>query len=157
RRTRTARSVPAGGSSAAACCGTSGRKPSTTTPSSPSRTLRRCRPSSRALARGGRCQRRLTTWSPSPAGSGTVDRPTSRWTLQGFDERLEAWISLDQPDEALRFAVLQWLFTRMEDPYGGVRRARELPDLWYGVVPDSLRDDHVVVCSYWINERAATI
>ncbi|HEY7102724.1 MAG TPA: hypothetical protein VH573_13900 [Mycobacteriales bacterium] len=51
-----------------------------------------------------------------------------------------------------------WIMTRYDDPFHGVVRAEGFENLWYGPVPGS--DDgtgHVVVCSYWIDERTETV
>lgn len=75
------------------------------------------------------------------------------WTLEGFLQRLDAWVELESPSDDLRLLVTAWVMTRYDDPYQGVRRETGFPNLWFGVVPNS--DDgseRVVVCSYWIEE-----
>jgi hypothetical protein len=80
------------------------------------------------------------------------------WELINFLERFDAWVELERPTGDLRCIVMNWILTRNEDPYQGVRRERGFPNLWFGQVPNS-RDDsgHVVVCSYWIEESSRTV
>jgi hypothetical protein len=43
--------------------------------------------------------------------------------------------------------------SRADDPYQGVKRERGYDNLWYGVVPNSLHGDNMIVlCSYWVYE-----
>ena len=80
------------------------------------------------------------------------------WTLAAFEERLDAWISLEDPDERLRLLVTAWILSRLDDPYLGVTREPAFANLWHGTVPGSLHDsDSVVVCAYWIYEASRTV
>jgi hypothetical protein len=80
------------------------------------------------------------------------------WALINFLERFDAWVELECPTEDLRCIVIDWILTRDEDPYQGVRREGGFPNLWFGQIPNS-RDGcgHVVVCSYWIEESSRTV
>jgi len=80
------------------------------------------------------------------------------WTLENFLERFDAWAELQCPTQDLRCIVMNWIMTRDEDPYQGVRREGGHPNLWVGRIPNS-RDGfgHVVVCSYWIKESSRTV
>jgi len=87
-----------------------------------------------------------------------VGRPAGDWQLAGFLERLDAWTQAESPEDDLRLLVTAWVMTRYDDPYRGVRREVGMDNLWFGVVPDS--DDgagHVVVCSYFVNERGRIV
>ncbi|MGH3975205.1 MAG: hypothetical protein ACRDS9_18025, partial [Pseudonocardiaceae bacterium] len=54
--------------------------------------------------------------------------------------------------------VMAWILTRYDDPYQGVRRERDLPNLWFGRVPNSYHGSgQVVICSYWIEEFSHTV
>jgi hypothetical protein len=80
------------------------------------------------------------------------------WKLEGFLERLDAWIELEKPPDDLCLLVTGWIMSRFEDPYLGVRREPGFPNLWFGAVPKS--DDGagtVVACSYWIEESTRTV
>lgn len=49
--------------------------------------------------------------------------------------------------------MVEWIFSRLDDPYQGVKREPGFPNLWWGVVPGTSHDgDKVVVCSYWVAE-----
>ena len=86
------------------------------------------------------------------------DSPPTRWRLDGFDDRYQEWLDHEQPDHSLGTVVLNWLFTRMEDPYEGVTREAGFPNLWWGAVPFSGHaDDQVVVVVYWINESTHSL
>jgi hypothetical protein len=52
---------------------------------------------------------------------------------------------------------MTWIMSRSEDPYKGVRREADQPNLWFGPVPDSARDGVVVACSFWIFELTRTV
>jgi hypothetical protein len=79
------------------------------------------------------------------------------WTLEGFEDEFDVWAEREAPDDDLRFRVLSWFFTRTEDPYVGVRREPTFDNLWFGLVPGSLRSGTVVGCSYWIVESTRAI
>jgi hypothetical protein len=77
---------------------------------------------------------------------------TTPYELRGFLERFDEWVEQDEPDGQLRIAVLDWIFSRAEHPYQGVRREPNFANLWFGAVPTTQREWEVVVCSYWIIE-----
>lgn len=83
----------------------------------------------------------------------------ARWTLQGFVEQLDLCIERESLDDDLRLIALQWIMTRMTEPYRGVRREPvEHPDfgvLWHGAIPDShVGGGYVLACSFWASERS---
>jgi hypothetical protein len=85
--------------------------------------------------------------SPSP------NKPV--WKLVEFDERLDSWLAGDghAADYETRVRVLEWIQSRMDDPYYGVDRDGRIDNLWYGRVPRTQRDDgQVVVGTYFIFE-----
>jgi hypothetical protein len=51
--------------------------------------------------------------------------------LEGFEEAFEIWVAQESPNDALRLLVLDWLFTRLEDPFVGVRRQPSFENLWF--------------------------
>lgn len=81
--------------------------------------------------------------------------PDGSWLLEDFLERLDQWAERESVPVDLRFVVTEWILSRMDDPYEGVRRDTSIPNLWYGKVPGpyDVRDRSAVVCSYFINER----
>ena len=79
---------------------------------------------------------------------------SNAWSLEKFGDCLDQWIEQENPARELRLVVTQWLFTRFDDPYQGVRREDNFDNLWYGSVPFSRHGDfQAVMCSYWIIER----
>lgn len=55
--------------------------------------------------------------------------------------------------------VLDWVFTRSEDPFLQARRVSGFTDYWQAVVPGAEHfDDHAeycaVVCTYWLDVAA---
>lgn len=49
--------------------------------------------------------------------------------------------------------VLEWIFTRSEDLYRGMRREPSVPNLWWGAVPGTVDEaGRVVVCAHWMDE-----
>ncbi|ONH35677.1 hypothetical protein [Protofrankia sp. BMG5.30] len=77
------------------------------------------------------------------------------WVLVNFVERLDLWIETESPSDDLRRLVTAWIFTRIDDPYQGVRREPGFANLWFGPIPGSEHGEWAVVCcSYWIEEQA---
>jgi hypothetical protein len=80
------------------------------------------------------------------------------WIPEGFDRCIQIWDDLENPDDDLRRYVVGWIFTRLDDPYQGVKREPDFPNLWWGVVPGTLHGDGMIVgCSYWIVETAQVV
>jgi len=78
----------------------------------------------------------------------------SRWALERFGDCLDRWIERDNPPQDVRLVVTNWVLSRFDDPYQGVRRETDFDNLWYGTVPSSRHgDEQAVLCSYWISER----
>ena len=76
------------------------------------------------------------------------------WQLHSFSNRLDEWIELEHPEDWLRVLVGNWVLSRIEDPYDGLRRVPDFDNLWFGVVPGSLDADETVVAgSLWIFEH----
>jgi hypothetical protein len=87
-----------------------------------------------------------------------VDRGRPPWTLLDFLERLDAWVELERPVDDLQLIVTDWIMTRYDDPYQGMRLVEGFPNLWFGPVPNS--EDgrgHVVACTYWIEESRRAV
>jgi hypothetical protein len=57
------------------------------------------------------------------------------WLLRGFQERLDEWIDLEHPEDWLRVIVVNWVLSRIDDPYVGMRREGGFANLWFGVIP----------------------
>ena len=78
--------------------------------------------------------------------------PGRQWTLERFQEVLDAWAERDKPSVDLRFVVTEWVLSLFDDPYQGARR-EIAPNLWSVIVPGSAEDPYkIVFCSYWIEE-----
>jgi hypothetical protein len=79
------------------------------------------------------------------------------WTLERFLERMDTWIERESPSYGLRLVVLDWIMSRHDNPYRGMRRERHFANLWFGPVPGTEFDGTVIVCSYWIEESTRTL
>ncbi len=80
------------------------------------------------------------------------------WQLNGFEDALDRWISLDDPSLDLRFLVTEWVLGRADDPYVGASRRLEIAsNYWLAVVPESQEGDRVVTCTYWIDEQVRSV
>jgi hypothetical protein len=85
-------------------------------------------------------------------------RSVPSWKLEGFLERLDAWIEREAPSSDLVSVVYAWVMSRYEDPYQGMRRETGFPNLWYGAIPSTnTKEGTVVVCSHWIEESTKTV
>ena len=82
----------------------------------------------------------------------------SHWIPEGFEDCIRVWDETEHPPNDLRSWVVEWIFTRLDDPYQGVKREPGFPNLWWGVVPGTLHGDgKVVVCSYWVVESSRVV
>ncbi len=63
----------------------------------------------------------------------------------------------ESPDDDIQLIVLAWIMTRYDDPYRGVRRDGDFPNLWFGPVPGTIVRGTVVACSYWIEESGRVV
>lgn len=79
------------------------------------------------------------------------------WRLVGGEERLDEWVDLEGPADWLRVLVLNWLLSRVDDPYDGLRRQPDFDNLWFGVVPGSLHSAQVIACSLWVFEHSHSV
>ncbi len=84
------------------------------------------------------------------------------WILQDFLPRLDEWVQQEQPLDELRVHVLDWIFTRMRDPYADARRVSGFADYWHAVVPNSGHFDDraercAVLCLYWVDDAGRTV
>ncbi len=80
------------------------------------------------------------------------------WHLEDFLERLDDWAEHEGVPDDLKLIVTAWIFTRMEDPYRGVRLVENFPNLWFGVVPrTSDGSGRYVTCTYWIQETRRAV
>jgi hypothetical protein len=87
-----------------------------------------------------------------------VPEAGSLWQLEGFLERLDLWAENETSSDDLRFIVTEWIITRQDDPYQGVRREPGFDNLWFGVIPDSQDGKgRIVTCAYWIQEATHTL
>ncbi len=93
------------------------------------------------------------------SGSPDAGMPDSRgsWHLDRFVDAIDRWVAAEGPPEEIRILVTGWAFTRLEDPYVGLRRATGFDNLWFGPVPGSAYDGLVVACSVWIEELSHTV
>lgn len=79
---------------------------------------------------------------------------TAPYQLEDFLKALDEWTELEGPADWIRLSVLNWIFTRQEAPYLGVKRERGFENLWFGPVPQTVDEQgRIVVCTYWINEH----
>lgn len=72
----------------------------------------------------------------------------TEWALTRFDECLDRWIDVEDPPDDLRLIVTAWVLSRFDDPYQGVVREPNFPNLWFGRVPGTADGSHVVASSY---------
>ncbi|HYN96993.1 MAG TPA: hypothetical protein VES42_24395 [Pilimelia sp.] len=78
------------------------------------------------------------------------------WRLERFPEAIDAWIARESPSDDVRLIVIDWVMSRHDDPYRGMRR-EALPNLWFGPVRGTQTMGTVVTCSYWVYESTRTV
>jgi hypothetical protein len=89
--------------------------------------------------------------------------PHGGWNLTDFETHIELWQQICDPPVEDRLAVANWLLSRLEDPYEGMRHegvdadGAGHPNLWSGVVPGTYRDGAAVLVSVMIFERVGTV
>lgn len=82
-----------------------------------------------------------------------LGRTPPLWTLLDFEAVFSRWLAVDTPSAELRAHVLDWLFTRQETPHLGLRRDPQIPNLWFGPVPNTSHDGRVLTVSLFIFEQ----
>jgi hypothetical protein len=80
------------------------------------------------------------------------------WHLVDFEERFNRWLDIEQPDPAVRNAVVEWILNAADDVYAGARRHPEIgSNYWRVNVPRTVQDGHIVTCCFWVDEDARTV
>lgn len=74
------------------------------------------------------------------------------WTLVGFLDRFDMWALSEPVADDLRLEVLEWVLSRVNDPYEGAKREHRIPNLWITPACYIEGASRAVVCSYWIYE-----
>jgi hypothetical protein len=74
------------------------------------------------------------------------------YALDGFNAAFGQWVETERPDRELQLVVFDWIYTRYDDPYQGVRREPGFENLWFGAIPNTSRGDTAVQCAYFIAE-----
>jgi hypothetical protein len=64
---------------------------------------------------------------------------------------------MESPEVELRMAVRDWLLSRLDDPYQGVRLEPGFENFWSCVIAGTRRGWTAVVCSYFIFEATGTV
>jgi hypothetical protein len=75
------------------------------------------------------------------------------WELAGFSACLDRWSDQESPGFAILEAVVGWIMARRDDPYRGVQREPDFPNLWFGKVPGTTAKGTVVCCSYFVEAQ----
>jgi hypothetical protein len=83
--------------------------------------------------------------------------PSELWTLEQLDERFDAWVKQEAPSTDLCVYVLDWVMSRMGDPYDGARRQPGFSNLWFAPIPDTEHDGKQATCTYWIEEATRRV
>ena len=87
-----------------------------------------------------------------------VANPDSPWKLELFVEKLDMLLTYEDVSTDLRFLILEWAFTRGDDPFAGVQREPGNDNLWHGTIPRSWDGKgHVIHCSYWVYVASNTV
>jgi hypothetical protein len=79
-----------------------------------------------------------------------MSNPARLWDLDRFPDRLALWRDLENPPDNVLAVVEEWIPTRKLDPLRGARRQREEDNFWLAMIPGSVHDGNVVVCSFWV-------
>lgn len=76
--------------------------------------------------------------------------PEPRWKLRDFEFYLDLWISQESPDQDVLNQVLVWMQSRMDDPFEGVQREENFPNMWWAWIPRTSYQGTAVLCSYFV-------
>ena len=76
------------------------------------------------------------------------------WHLEGFGNRLDEWIDVEGPGDWLRMLVGNWVLSRIDDPYGGLRRESHFDNLWFGVMRIWFAELHPLALIYAVSGSA---
>jgi hypothetical protein len=80
------------------------------------------------------------------------------WQLVDFEDRLSRWTDLEQPDPAIRWAVVEGIMAAADNVYAGARRHPEIgSNYWRVNVPKSASDEQIVTCCFWVDEETRTV
>ncbi len=77
------------------------------------------------------------------------------WQLDKFDDALDNWRALEQPDEGTFRTVVRWMAARADTPTDGCRRDRRIPRHWMAEISGTATggpSGTVVVCSFLMFE-----
>lgn len=86
-----------------------------------------------------------------------LDPMAERWHQDAFIDRLDEWIELEDPPEWLRVRVTNWVLSRIDDPFSGMKGQPGFDNLWFGVVLGSLDAGQVVGCSLWVHAGSRVV
>ncbi|BCB74272.1 hypothetical protein GCM10022251_73350 [Phytohabitans flavus] len=85
------------------------------------------------------------------------DSPTA-WVFARFEDLFLSWVDRELPDEATQTRVIDWMRDRRADPFAGMLRDLNHPNLWFGRVPHTLdKAGTLVTVSYQILMRTRIV
>lgn len=80
------------------------------------------------------------------------------WQLVNFDDPLNRWLDLEQPDLPIRIAVAEWILSVADDAYAGACRQPDVGvNYWLAKIPNTYRAGRAVVCTFRIDEETRTV
>lgn len=89
-----------------------------------------------------------------------MSRSDSFWQLELFENRYQAWLDTEQPPQAIRAEVLDWIDAMWDDAYGAPNAIREPTlgvNVWFARLEMTYFEDTIVTCVYQIIEETRTV
>lgn len=82
----------------------------------------------------------------------------ARWIPVRFEEMFTAWVQREHPDVATQHRVVDWIVAHRLDPYAGMKRETDFPNMWSGRIPGT-RDEAgtLVTCAYDVLPRTRIV
>ncbi|SNT07729.1 hypothetical protein SAMN05421812_10360 [Asanoa hainanensis] len=62
-----------------------------------------------------------------------------------FEEMFDSWVKRDGPDTETQIKVIEWIGNRRADPFAGMLRDTNHPNLWFGRIPYTLDGEGTLV------------
>jgi hypothetical protein len=92
------------------------------------------------------------------SASNVPDDPGRQRLLLDYEEPIRLWVREYAPSLPVLLTVRDWLRSREENPFAGIRYVHGFDNYLFGVIPGTMGDDgRVVTCTYWVFREDWTV